>query len=139
MKGFITGLSILISMTAFPKEVELDLQAKWKKNNTTRFQRIKVIAELGKEFIVPIKDINSMKFVMTPSQDASKIQKINPKVTNDEVVLLEGTIYTLQDGQEKKVGNPHILTLLGKKATFSTRTEEGEYFELSVLPSKTQL
>lgn len=128
-------LSLLIlSVTANAKIFKLDIETSYKDKKIHKSSNTQIVAQENDEFIVP-GDNNSFMYKMKISQDPMKIKTISPAEKVSEALLIQATVYILENGNEKIVGKPEILTKLGEEAIFKTTSKEGENFELKVTPN----
>jgi len=131
---FLFLITMMISLSAFATNVELRIQANWKKGNTVKNTVTRVIAKLDHNFTIPFEDEKSLKFELTATQDFSKIPTLKGH-EEENTMLFEGHIYSMVEGKEKLVSSPMVVTHIGSEATFKTESKE-EFFELKITPVK---
>lgn len=118
--------SFLLIQSAFAKSVELEIAISYKKaqeiNKETKF---KIVAQMDEEFLVPTPEDNPFKLKLNASEDS-----------NSKFLTIKGLVSILEKGSLKLIAQPTVITMLGKQASITSETENGEIFELKVLPTK---
>ena len=135
MKKMIVALmGLVLSFSAFSKNVELKISSKWKKGNVTKTFNSKVIAKLGTEWEIPFEGKDSLKLKMKATDHFDDPRDIVDR--NMAAIMLEGQVIELENGKEKIVGSPKVITVIGKEAMITTESDNGGYLELKILPVK---
>lgn len=123
MKKTSVILLCLISFTVIAKDITFKISSVYKKGlKITKANEVLVHATLNKEFTIPAGADSPFEFKLKASADAHN------------AVTLEGKISTLENNKLTLLASPKVITQLGKKATISTRQDDGTYFELTILP-----
>lgn len=135
MKIILCSFLMLISSICFAENVELDITAKWSKKDTSKVINTMIVAKLGKEFIVPFENNNSMKFKMLLTQDDLDKFNKDSNLNLKDSVLIKGKFFVLEDGIEKNISNPEVLTTFGKDAQIVI-SSDGETFEMNIKPKR---
>ena len=127
MKTLIFISFLCISINAFSKSVSLEITSRIRINNIQEEQISKMRVEFNKEFLLPTK---SSKILIR----VEELQGISRGPGGERPILLSAEIYHLKNGETELVSKPHIVTYLGKRATFSTIDYDGREVTLSVKP-----
>lgn len=126
-------LSFLISVNLFAQKIELKLKMDFKKGMATRSMKTRVLAELGQKFEVPFSSKNSIKFSMIVV-DKFQLPE-NSKIKKKDVVLIKSQVYIKENGKERLVATPKVITKYQNEATIEIASENGEKFKMKVTPS----
>jgi len=134
-KSVLAIMALIFSISAFSKNINLKISTTWKKGEgLTKSKEFQIKAKLGEEWIIPFDGKDSLKLKMKASNHFD-----DPSFKNDfsmASIMIEGDVIELKDGKENIIATPQVLTALGNEALISVRSDNGEYFEMKVLPVK---
>lgn len=125
MKSLITIISLLLSVTLFASNGEINLDMKLSIND-------KIVASPS------IITVNGMPASITSeSEDGGFEINVTPTLKENQIVYLEMKVYEIEKGIKKLISSPIIETVLGEEAILTTEKTDGDYekMELVVNPS----
>ncbi len=118
---------LLISKSLFAKSLNLEVSSTIKANKRTESMSSKLRVELNKEFTLPSK---KSKILMR----VEELKGLSRGPGGERPVLVSAEIYHIHNGEHELVSKPHIVTHLGKEASFTTTDHEGREVKLTVKP-----
>jgi hypothetical protein len=131
---FLPLILIFLSVQIFAKDVELKINSTSSKDGVSKIAVSTMVVTMDKKFEIPFLGKDSLKIKLITSQDLSKTNFPNESKTND-LILFNGEFYSLENGVEKLVVTPEIITKIGEKATMMFESEKG-MFEIELIATK---
>lgn len=119
--------ALLISPFSFGKSLTLEVSSEIRANKKVESQNSKLRVQFNKEFVLPSK---RSKILMR----VEELKGISRGPGGERPVLVSAEIYHLNKGEKELVSKPHIITHLGKEASFSTTDYDGREVKLTVKP-----
>ena len=101
--------------------MEFDINLKLKTKEIDKESSAKVHAKLGSEFSIEREDLRVV-FIAQEYKEKGKI-------------LIKAKVYSKINNKIKLLGQPQIISLIGKEATLSVENENGESFEIKLKSS----
>ncbi|MBK25644.1 MAG: hypothetical protein CME70_16725 [Halobacteriovorax sp.] len=127
MKSTFLLILIFASSGLFAKSLNLEVSSTIKSNKQVENINSKLRVELNKEFTLPSK---KSKILMR----VEELKGLSRGPGGERPVLVSAEIYHIYKGEKELVSKPHIITHLGKEASFSTTDYEGREVKLTVKP-----
>lgn len=119
--------TFLMSSAVFGKSLNIEVSSKIRAHKNTEEMKSKLRVQFNKEFVLPSK---KSKILMR----VEELKGISRGPGGERPVLVSAEIYHINNGEKELVSKPHIVTHLGKEASFSTTDYDGRRVELTVKP-----
>ena len=105
-------LFLLLSLSAFGKTLDLDLQIKHRENSITTTMNSNSITPLGEEIVVTK---NNLHAVFTAVET-----EIRPYGKNSRSAIeYSGKIYKMEKGEQKLIATPRVISPIGEDSSFT--------------------
>lgn len=127
MKITLLITALLFSFSAFGKSINLEVSSFIKVKKNTEKSRSKIRIEFNKEFVLPSK---KSKILMR----VEELKGLSRGPGGERPVLVSAEIYHISNGEKELVSKPHIVTHIGKEASFSTVDYDGREVKITVKP-----
>jgi hypothetical protein len=124
------------SISSFSKNVELQIKMTLKKGSEVQTSETIVIAKLGKSWEIPFTDDKSFKMKMNAT-DKFEIPSEVKKHYKHEIksdLMISGKVFIKEDGKEKLIATPLIISNYKAEAILEVETDNGELFEMKITP-----
>ena len=132
MKSISFALMLLCSYNAHSSLIDLKIDSQIKRDGSTRDISINVAAELGQEFIVPLKGSDNLKMRLTATEFKS-----NPESDAPVEVMFSMLVLDTKNGEETVIAHPKVITAYNTKASISMDDpSKDQSFFLSIIPTK---
>lgn len=127
MKIILSVFLFFSSSFCFGKSLNLEISSNIKLSKTQEKRSSKLRVEFNKEFILPSKNSKILMRV-------EELKGVSRGPGGERPTLLSAEIYHISNGEKELVSKPHIITHLGKEASFSTTDYDGREVKLTVKP-----
>lgn len=132
MKTLSIAIMLLCSFNAYSSYIDLKIDSQIKREGTTRAVSMKVAAELGREFIVPLEGSDNLKMRMTATEITSYPGTDAPKDVMFSMLILD-----TKNGIDTVIASPKVVTVYNTKAEISMDDPaKDESFSMSITPSR---
>lgn len=130
-KIILIALLLIVSSLGYAKIVGFDIDLTYNKENITKRSKVNVHAKLGHEFHV---GSNNLKALFVANQYT---EKDGPVPATKNTIIIKAKIYNIENGKEKLVSRPQIITQYGKEAIILIEnSKSGEYTEMKIKPTQ---
>lgn len=137
-KTLMALLILCFSTSSFSKDVELKIKMTLRNEEKTEVTReTKVIATLGRDFEIPFTDGKSFKMKMNVADKfeiPAEIKKHHQGMMKSDL-MIRGEIFIKENGSEKLIASPQIMSNYKTEAIFEVMDDNGEHFEMRVTPT----
>lgn len=132
MKTLSIAVMLLCSFNAYSSIIDLKIDSQIKREGSTKAVSMKVAAELGKEFIVPLEGSDNLKLRMTATEISS-----NPEAGAPKEVMFSMLILDTKNGIDTVIAQPKVIAVYNTKAEISMDDPaKDESFSMSITPTK---
>ena len=127
MKKLLITFILFFSASSFSKSINLEVSSTISVNKSTEKNTSKIRIQFDKEFVLPSKKTKILMRV-------EELKGLSRGPGGERPVLVSAEIYHLNNGEQELVSKPHIVTHIGKEASFSTVDYDGREVKLTVKP-----
>ena len=135
----ISLLMVFMSNIVLATNIELNMELTWENGQgKSKVAKQRVIATLGKEFEIPYSGKESFKIKMNVN-DKYELP-VNLKAQHKDMlksdIMIIGKIFTKNNGKEKLIASPQIMTNYKTEAIFEAGDSNGELVQLKITTKK---
>ena len=132
MKSISFALMLLCSYNAHSSIIDLKIDTQIIRDGSTKEVSMKVAAELGREFIVPLEGSDNLKMRMTATEFSSGPEADAPKNLMFSMLILD-----TKNGIDTVIAQPKVITVYNIKAEVSMDDPaKDESFSMSITPTR---
>ena len=132
MKSISFALMLLCSYNAHSSIIDLKIDTQIRRDGSTKEVSMKVAAELGHEFIVPLEGSDNLKMRMTATEVSS-----GPEADAPKNVMFSMLILDTKNGNDTVIAQPKVITVYNIKAEVSMDDPaKDESFSMAITPTR---